>query len=96
MKSSVSQRLKYHCVEVMAGENACDAAKSLKGVRLLSADAPLLPLKTCDAGECNCIYKHFDDRRQGPRRQYTHMRIEPDVTGLERRKRRGRRATDYD
>ena len=95
MKTNARERLRYHCVEVIAGDQACDAAKSLKGVRLLSADAPLLPLKTCEADECRCIYRHFDDRRQGPRREQ-HMRVATPSVDLDRRKRRGRRATDYD
>jgi hypothetical protein len=95
MKATERERLKYHCVEVIAGDNACDSAKSLKGIRLLSADAPLLPLKTCEAADCKCIYRHFDDRRQGPRREQ-HMRISTPYVSLDRRKRRGRRVTDYD
>ena len=33
-------KLRYHCVEVVAGPDGCAAAKALKGQRLLSADAP--------------------------------------------------------
>jgi hypothetical protein len=90
-------RLKYHCVEVIAPVSACEAALSLKSVRLLSAEAPLLPLKTCDrAADCNCIYRHFDDRRQGPRRENEYARLAVAHKGMERRKRRGRRETDHD
>jgi hypothetical protein len=41
-------RLKYQCVEVIAAAKSCDAARLLKGIRLLSADAPRLPLGSCD------------------------------------------------
>jgi 16S rRNA (cytosine967-C5)-methyltransferase len=37
-------RLRYHCVSVVAGRSACAAAQSLLGARMLSADAPRLPL----------------------------------------------------
>jgi hypothetical protein len=90
-------RLKYHCVEVIARTSACEAARSLKSIRVLSAEAPLLPLKTCDRpADCKCIYRHFDDRRQGPRRENEHATIDFANRGVERRKRRGRREIDYE
>src|SRR5688572_23326061 len=63
--------LKYRAAEVIAAASACDAARSLVNVRLLSAEVPLLPLKTCDRpATCKCIYRHFDDRRRKlPRRE---------------------------
>ena len=64
-------RLKYRGAEVIAAEGACDAARSLANLRLLSVDVPLLPLKTCDRpATCKCVYRHFDDRRRKfPRRE---------------------------
>ena len=57
--------LKYRGAEVIATADACDAARSLMNVRLLAADVPLLPLKTCDRpATCKCIYRHSDDRRR--------------------------------
>ena len=86
-------RLKYRAAEVIAAAGACDAARSLANVRLLSAEVPLLPLKTCDRpATCKCIYRHFDDRRRGPRRiQHALMAVQ----GAERRTRLGRRESDY-
>ena len=79
--------LKYRGAEVIAAADACDAARSLMNVRLLAADVPLLPLKTCDRpATCKCIYRHFDDRRRGPRRiQHALMAVQ----GAERRTRPG-------
>ncbi len=89
-------RLKYQCVEVIAPLKGCEASRSLKGIRLLSADAPRLPLATCDRpSDCKCIYRHFSDRRQGPRRDNEHATITADHKGAERRKWRGRRDSDY-
>jgi len=90
-------RLKYHCVEVIAGENACDAARSLQNLRVLSGGAPLLPVQTCDhPATCKCVYRHFDDRRHGPRREDEYgMKVFPHIA-VERRERPGRRETDYD
>jgi len=90
-------RLKYHCVEVIAPASGCEAARSLKNIRLLSADAPRLPLATCDrAAHCACRYRHFNDRRLGPRRDVEHARLPAGHKGTERREWRGRRDSDYD
>ena len=87
-------RLKYRAAEVIAAAGACDAAQSLMNVRLLAADVPLLPLKTCDRpATCKCIYRHFDDRRRKFPRRVQHALMA--VQGAERRTRLGRRESDY-
>jgi len=89
-------RLRYQCVEVIAAANGCDAARSFKNIRLLSVDAPRLPLTTCDRpSDCKCIYRHFSDRRQGSRRDSEHATIPAAHKGTERRRRLGRRDSDY-
>jgi hypothetical protein len=90
-------RLRYHCVEIIAGPGGCKAAVELKKVRLLSADAPRLPLATCDTpGQCDCRYRHYDDRRAGPRRgAETGTGVRP-WTQTNRRKARGRRDADFE
>ena len=40
-------RLRYHAVSIVAGPVACAQAKALKGVRLLSLEAPRLPIVGC-------------------------------------------------
>src|SRR5687768_7302943 len=50
------RRKKYRGAEVIAGDGACGAARSLANLRLLAADVPPLPLKNCDrpaTRECN-------------------------------------------
>jgi hypothetical protein len=91
---------RYHCVEIVGGPEACAAVKLLAKQRILSGDAPLLPLDDCDrVDHCECIYLHFHDRRQGPRRSQV-VRKEivgtPAYKGRERRIGRGRRETDWD
>ena len=87
-------RLKYRGAEIIAAENACDAARSLASLRLLSADVPVLPLKTCDRpATCKCTYRHFDDRRRKFPRRIQHALMA--VQGAERRTRLGRRESDY-
>ena len=87
-------RLKFRGAEVIAAEGACDAARSLTNVRLLAAEVPLLPLKTCDRPAiCKCTYWHFDDRRRKFPRRVRHAIA---YRGVERRVRRGRRDNDYE
>jgi hypothetical protein len=75
--------------------SASAAAQALKRVKLLSADAPKLPLANCgNPLDCRCTYEHFDDRRQGSRRADEHVVDPIAYTVHERRSGRGRRVTD--
>jgi hypothetical protein len=86
--------LKYRGAEIIAADDACDAAHSLANVRLLAAEVPLLPLKTCDRpSTCKCKYRHFDDRRRKFPRRVPHATA---YRGIERRVRRGRRESDFE
>ncbi len=58
----------YHAVRVIPGERACAAVETVRGKRYLSREAPILPLKKCNAAKCTCRYGHFEDRRDGQRR----------------------------
>lgn len=58
----------YHAVSILPGPQACAAARALSSKRYLSREAPTLPLKACDQGQCSCRYAHHEDRRKGPRR----------------------------
>ncbi len=59
----------YRAVEIVCDpDSCCEAAKSVAGRRILSASAPLLPLRECDARECLCSYKRYQDRRTDARR----------------------------
>ena len=90
-------RLRYHCVEIIAGKGGCKAAVELAKQRLLSADAPRLPLATCDTpGQCDCRYLHHDDRRAGPRRAVETGARMPPWAQTNRRKARGRRDADFE
>ena len=88
-------RLRYHAVSVVSGQNACAAAKQLKNVRVLSAEAPRLPLANCDCpGTCQCTYRHHDDRRAGPRRAKELGQLADPWAMTDRRRSIGRRETD--
>ena len=86
-----SPRLRFHAVTVMPGADACPQACALLGVRVLSADAPRLPIVGCDRPDrCDCRFKHHDDRRAGQRRRVSRT---PPLG--ERRSVQGRRAVDW-
>jgi len=88
-------KLRFHCVSVVPGRVACDAARSIASVRILSASAPLLPLPDCTAmDQCMCTYRKFNDRRAGPRRSVDRGLPSQRWTDRDRRRPGGRRATD--
>jgi len=91
-------KLRFHAVSIVSGERGCAAAQALKNVRLLSADAPRLPLANCDQpGSCTCRFQHHSDRRVGPRR-ITEIRenARRQFHAHDRRDRRGRRDSDFE
>jgi hypothetical protein len=87
---------KFHAVSIIAGAGACAAAHRFTKQRFLSEYAPRLPLPTCDSAVCTCHYKHHKDRRAGPRRRGEVGMMVALYQGSERRRSRGRRATDRD
>ncbi|MEP7275673.1 MAG: hypothetical protein ABI812_04910 [Betaproteobacteria bacterium] len=59
----------WHAVSVQGGDSACDAARRMRGVRFLAAEAPRIPLAQCASpARCKCIYRHHADRRANLRR----------------------------
>lgn len=85
-------RSSYHCVEVCAGNPACESVRQLGHVRFLSQEAPSLPVSDCSISSCTCSFIHHDDRRDDDRRHVYGQwaGIPPDTTG-ERRARIERR-----
>ncbi len=88
---------RWHAVRLQAGENCCEPIQHMTENIYLAAEAPPLPLPSCDVAVCHCRYQHFDDRRQDMRRdpynQYT--RLAAVYSGEERRGNRGRRQSDW-
>jgi len=70
---------KYHCVTVHYSDTACDAVKTLSGKRILSSEAPVLPLINCDSGNCSCRFQHHEERRVEERRDAYHKTFD-DIT----------------
>lgn len=93
--AGIKTRKPYHSVMIAAPPSACAAALALGGKRILSTEAPRrLPLAECDRPDgCRCVYKHFKDRRAGPRREAEHGKL-PSGLPRQRRQGRGRRESD--
>lgn len=84
----------FHGVEVMPSRNACAEVRKLEGQRILSEEAPMLPLATCSHfARCTCRYRHYKDRRTEARRDSDDGLPQRYVV-QERRNQAGRRVTD--
>jgi hypothetical protein len=93
----------WHAVAVSSSASCCRASVLARHTRYLSTEAPPLPLAGCtQPAGCTCRYKHYSDRRVGPRRTtdsdlYKNAlspHIIPRLTFVDRRGTRGRRAND--
>jgi hypothetical protein len=84
----------YHAVSIISGPHACEASRRFKGFRFLSQQAPRLPLPTCTSAQCDCRFRHHNDRRAGPRRRSDQGMMSGLFDGSERRRTGGRRAED--
>ena len=85
---------RWHAVSVFNASVACPAATELLSKRFLPPDAPRLPMANCAwPSKCACIFRHYADRRAGPRRASERGRPWRAVVP-ERRNLRGRREDD--
>lgn len=97
-QESKDHKEKWHAVSVLPRGRPCPQAVALRDHRFLTREAPPLPLPGCPkAGKCKCVYRHYADRRSGPRRGFE-ARPGKDKLPLsqdsERRYGPGRRSTD--
>ncbi len=87
----------WHAVSIVCGPVGCSHAVDLRDRRYLATEAPRLPLRDCSSPwRCTCTYKHFPDRRWGPRRETERGRFPRPRKGPERRLVPGRRCTDME
>lgn len=92
----------FHAVSIEPGDNACRAAQELKGKRILSSEAPSLPLPDCTLVDCQCHFRHHQDRRSHTDRRSLLPRGSSgdiDETGrlrVERRSNKDRRKSEDD
>ncbi len=94
-RASARPTVSYHAVSIQPGPAPCSTARSYAGQRLLSRNAPRLPLPTCDAAHCECRFRHHADRRAGPRRRIESGLSSGPYSGEDRRRRGGRRKEDF-
>jgi hypothetical protein len=59
---------RFGAVEIRLRSSACQAARALEGQRMLSKEAPALPLPACTAAQCSCKFTKWSDRRSEGRR----------------------------
>jgi len=87
----------FHSISIHHNSAACDAVKELDGQRILSAEAPELPLPGCDVAQCQCKFHHHEERRAGERRGAYNNAVE-DITSttmqLQPRKKGDRRKSN--
>src|ERR1700689_3560886 len=74
----------WHSVWIIRGREACTAVAELNGPKGLSAEAPQLPIKGCDAKQCDCRYRHHADRRSADRRETSGLVSAPPKHGERR------------
>ena len=74
----------WHSVSIVRGRHACEAVVKLNNRKWLSAEAPQLPVKGCDAKECDCRYRHHADRRSADRRETSGLVSGPPKQGERR------------
>lgn len=87
------QSEQWHAVAIVSPSECCSLVESLRGKRFLPSEAPRLPLPDCTKPlRCQCVYRHFADRRAGPRPGGARFRLPAD--GDRRRHPRGRRVDD--
>ncbi len=85
----------WSAVRIAPDAEACPKATALQNKRFLARDAPALPLKGCTrSAACKCAYRHYADRRAGPRRDAAPVAARPLRAAPERRAARGRRGSD--
>lgn len=89
-----ARREPWHAVRLVPGPRSCATVEALRSQRFLSAEAPRLPLPGCALrATCACVYRHYADRRAGPRRAVERGFV-PARTDDERRQRADRRADE--
>ena len=88
---------RYHAVSIHCGPACATTSLALEGRRFLSLEAPVLPQPTCSRTNCQCRYVHHDDRRSGSDRREDDVwrSVLTPSRSAERRRNRGRRASDY-
>lgn len=85
----------FQAISIFRGVQACEMARKFSDHRFLARDAPQLPMIGCTMPQaCECRYIRHKDRRSEPRRLMDFGASSRLYIGKERRRLKGRRATD--
>ena len=88
----------YSAISLRCGRGACCAAREIADQRVLSTDAPALPIEGCTSQSCLCSYRYFGDRRREETERRALRSIKTDLFhsdgNLERRMQLGRRISE--
>lgn len=94
-----AKRSPYRAVSVRCGAGACEEALALGSRRFLHGRLGQLPLEGCNSPQCNCTFEHHADRRSSDDDQRAPIGLRSELYAAsgkpERRKRRGRRKSDF-
>jgi len=88
----------FHAVSICMDPSPCHAVRELAGQRVLSREAPVLPLPDCDQPDCSCRFEHYPDRRAQQNRRDALVAlgrlsaVPADESGEERRSWKDRRS----
>lgn len=88
----------YKAVSIVSQKGRCHAVVTIGRKRFLAAEAPPLPLPSCDAAKCECRYRYHEDRRSGIDRRGPAGSIQRDFAGTHifKDRSRGRRKEDHE
>jgi hypothetical protein len=89
----------YRSSSIDYGSGACEAVRALDGKRLLVGEVARLPLADCTSPNCSCKFVHHDDRRESHEDKRAISGLSTELYAAsgkpERRKRKGRRKSDF-
>ena len=85
----------YYATSISYSDSACSAVKALAPERFLVGEAPAIPVPRCSAGQCDCTYKHYKDRRTGVRDRRSPSGLSAGQGTWGKRGSHGRRKSDW-
>lgn len=91
---AIKRKQDFRAISIQICPQACTAVKELRDKRVLTGQAPMLPLADCNVSDCTCKYVHHNDRRSQEDRRFTSVTMQNvfadkekrEVTKSERRK----------
>lgn len=90
----------YRSSSIDYGPGACEAVRAQEGKRFLVGEIAKLPLADCTSPNCSCKFVHHDDRRDSHEDKRALSGLSTELYAAsgkpERRKRKGRRKSDFE